>query len=132
MEGLARRATDMATLAPLLDYLRTTAAADVSDGELLRHFVQMGDSAAFATLVQRHGPKVLAVCRRVLGDAHEVEDAFQATFLLLVRKAGGLRDPDLLAPWLHGVAQRTALKARCTLARRRRREQPLDDYPAAE
>src|SRR5438034_4799908 len=101
----------MATLAPLLDYLRQTGAPDAGDCELLERFVQHGDETAFATLVQRHGPMVLAVCRRVLGDAHEVEDAFQATFLLLVRKAAALRQPELLGPWLHGVAQRTSLKA---------------------
>jgi RNA polymerase sigma factor (sigma-70 family) len=122
----------MATLAPLLDYLRQTSAADAGDAELLERFVRHADETAFATLVQRHGPMVLAVCRRVLGDTDDAEDAFQATFLLLVSKAAELRQPELLGPWLHGVAQRTALKAKCARARHRRREQPLDDYPAAD
>src|SRR5947209_609162 len=100
------------------------------DGSLLERFVRDGDEDAFTELVRRHGPMVLAVCRRVLGGWHEAEDAFQTTFLLLVHKAGRLRQPDALGPWLHGVAYRTALKAR-TLARRRRdREQPLDDCSA--
>ena len=70
--------------------------------------------AAFAALVQRHGPMVLDVCRQLLGDLHHAEDAFQAVFLVLARKAGAIRDPDLLGTWLHGVAVRTARKSRAT------------------
>ena len=79
--------------------------------------------AAFAALVQRHGPMVLDVCRQLLGDLHHAEDAFQAVFLVLARKAGAIRDPDLLGTWLHGVAVRTARKSRGHLARLRRYEE---------
>src|SRR6185436_3529834 len=89
------------------------------------------DERAFAALVRRHGPMVLGVCRRVLRDPHAADDAFQATFLLLVRKARSLRRPDLLGPWLYGVAQRTALKNRTLTLRRRLRERPVRDVPAA-
>src|SRR5262249_16532867 len=75
--------------------------------------------AAFSALVARHGPMVLAVCRGVLDDPFAVEDAFQATFLILVKKAGAIRRQDLLGPWLFGVARRVALRARAQAARRR-------------
>jgi RNA polymerase sigma factor (sigma-70 family) len=120
--------------APVLRYLGEcgAAAADgLSDGRLLEQFAHHGDAAAFTALVRRHGPMVLGVCRRVLRDVHAADDAFQATFLLLVRKAGSLRRPEALGPWLYGVAYRTALKARQVAVRRRRREQALPDLPAA-
>src|SRR5688572_16202696 len=99
------------TFTPVLRYVRRLGDADADDAELLARFAR-GDEAAFAELVRRHGPMVLGVCRRLLRDGHAAEDAFQATFLLLVRKARSLRQPDRLGPWLHGVAYRTALKAR--------------------
>src|SRR5829696_6570711 len=98
-------------------------ANDSTDGELLHRFALRDDHAAFAALVRRHGPMVFGVCRRVLRDPNEAEEAFQVTFLVLVRKAGGLRQPDRLANWLYGVANRVARKARVSAARRGRHEQ---------
>jgi RNA polymerase sigma factor (sigma-70 family) len=83
------------------------------------------DEAAFEALVARHGPMVLGVCRRALDDPHAVEDAFQATFLVLVRRAGSLGPRDAIGHWLYGVACRVALRARCETARRRAREVPV-------
>lgn len=88
-----------------------------SDSRLIARFVRGRDEAAFAALVRRHGPLVLGVCYRVLQDSHAAEDAFQATFLILVRRAASLREPRLLASWLHGVAHRTALRLRARLRR---------------
>jgi RNA polymerase sigma factor (sigma-70 family) len=90
-----------------------------SDRELLDCFVKDRDSAAFRNLVGRHGPAVLQVCRGVLQDPHEAEDAFQATFLVLLRKAPSIQVPASLGGWLRGVAYRTAVRARCHAARRR-------------
>lgn len=134
-QGSSRRATDIAAaqLRPLLQYIRKISrpALEPTDSELLERFGRRGDEAAFAALVARHGPMVLGVCRRVLRDAHDAEDAFQATFLLLVRKAGSLRQPDQLSPWLYGVAYRTAIKARACAARRRECERPVAVEPVA-
>jgi RNA polymerase sigma factor (sigma-70 family) len=89
-----------------------------TEGELLERFVTGRDEAAFEALVARHGPMVLGVCRQLLRDPNDVDDAFQATFLVLVRKAGTLRRCDLLGNWLYGVAYRVAARARATSARR--------------
>jgi RNA polymerase sigma factor (sigma-70 family) len=94
--------------------------APQGDRALLAAFLSDGDESAFEEIVARHGSMVLGVCRRVLGDPHDADDAFQATFLLLVRKARQLRDADRLGPWLYGVATRVAAKARAREARRRR------------
>ena len=97
----------------------------LTDGQLLERFATGppdAAEAAFAALVQRHGPMVLRVCRGVLSDPHDAEDAFQATFLILVRKARGLWVRDSLGPWLHRVASRAAGYARSDVARRRRHE----------
>ena len=87
-----------------------------SEGELLDRFVRGRDESAFEALVARHGPMVLSVCRQLLRDPNDVDDAFQATFLVLVRKAGTLRRCDLLGNWLYGVAYRVALS--CSQPRR--------------
>ncbi len=102
------------------------SAAGLSDRQLLERFITRGDpaaEAAFAAMVARHGPMVLGVCRQLLGDHHHAEDAFQAVFLVLARRARSIRDPDLLGAWLYGVALRTARKARGRLARRRQTEE---------
>ncbi len=98
-------------------------ATDLSEGQLLRRFVAEGDESAFSSLVSRHGPMVLGVCRRVLGTRPDADDAFQATFLVLLRRATALRDVDSLGPWLHGVAWRVASRARAGNARRRLEEE---------
>src|SRR5437764_12333029 len=103
----------------------------LGDRQLLDGFRAARDEAAFAALVRRHGPLVLGVCRRVLGDGPDADDAFQATFLVLARKAGSLRQPERLAAWLYGVAGRTARKARGRRALRRAREGPLPEGRAA-
>ncbi len=121
-----------------LDLLRRVARAGdadaQTDGQLLMRFVRHGDQTAFAALVRRHGPMVLGVCRRVLGNAADADDAFQATFLVLVRKAGVLAARPVLGDYLHGMAHRTALKARAAAARRRRKERTVarPALPAAE
>src|SRR5262245_47628817 len=119
---------------PVLRYIRqvrgSPALVEVSDAQLLEQFTRQGDEAAFTALVERHGPMVLGVCRRILRHAHDADDAFQATFLLLARKARSLSRPDLLARWLYGVAYRTALKARGVAVRRRQRQRPLEDVAA--
>src|SRR5262245_19438844 len=99
------------------------------DSELLRAFATRRGAGAFGQLVRRHGPMVLGVCRRVLRDPAAADDAFQATFLVLVRKAGSLRAPDRLAGWLHQVAHRTARKVRALRLNRARREGELFDVP---
>jgi RNA polymerase sigma factor (sigma-70 family) len=102
------------------------------DRELLERFAAQHDEAAFAALLRRHGPMVLAVCRRVLGNANDAEDAFQATFLILIRKANAIGRPERLGNWLYGVAYRTALDARGNRARRQTRERQVVEMPAAE
>jgi RNA polymerase sigma factor (sigma-70 family) len=102
-------------------------AAGLSDGQLLERFISgRGEVAeiAFAAVVARHGPAVLGACRRALADPNDADDAFQATFLILVRKAGSLRVGESLGPWLLGVARRVASRARAEAARRRSREGP--------
>ena len=109
-------------LTGLLRHLPGPAAPPPADREALAAFVARRDEAAFAALVRRHGPMVLRVCRRVLGHAQDAEDACQATFLVLARKAGSVGRAEALASWLHGVAVRTALRARRDAGRRRARE----------
>jgi RNA polymerase sigma factor (sigma-70 family) len=105
-----------------LERLCRAALAGLTDGELLDALVSRRDEAAFEALLRRHGPMVLAVCRRVLRHTHDAEDAFQATFLVLIRKAATIRNGPALGSWLYGVAYRTACKARVMNARRQFKE----------
>ena len=107
-------------------------AAGLTDVQLLDRFASRGDGPAFSALVSRHGPMVLGVCRGVLKDPHDAEDAFQATFLVLVRKAGSLAGVRTLGGWLYRVAYRVALEANARAARRRRREAQGVEMNAAE
>jgi RNA polymerase sigma factor (sigma-70 family) len=102
----------------------------VSDRALLERFTAGGDQSAFAVLVRRHGPMVQRVCRHILRNSHDAEDAFQATFLVLARRAAVLTWQESVAAWLHAVASRLALKARTT--RRRRAHEALAAEPASE
>jgi RNA polymerase sigma factor (sigma-70 family) len=121
---------------PILQHLRWTAlhpeASRLTDGRLLDRFIADGDPAAFEALVRRHGPMVLGVCRRVLRDPHDADDAFQATFLVLARKADSVWPRERVGNWLYGVGHRTALAAKAANARRRTRERPLADVPEPE
>jgi RNA polymerase sigma factor (sigma-70 family) len=103
--------------------------AGLTDGELLESFLSHRGGAAMEVLVQRHAPMVWGVCRRVLANHHDAEDAFQATFLVLVRRAASIASRELLASWLYGVARQTALKARATTARRKGRERQVTAVP---
>jgi RNA polymerase sigma-70 factor (ECF subfamily) len=104
----------------------------LSDGKLLELFAAERAEAAFEALVRRHGPMVWGVCRRVLGDHHDAEDAFQATFLVLARKRHSIAHQELVVNWLYRVAYRTAMKARSTRAKRRMRESPATNGLACE
>ena len=103
--------------------------AHLTDGQLLGGFIERRDETAFATLVRRHGPMVLGVCLRVLRHRADAEDAFQATFLVLVRKAAAVVPREMVANWLYGVAYQTAVKARAVAARRRARERQVIPPP---
>src|SRR4051812_25877996 len=112
-------------LSGLVRHLRAFSVSGpdgVADSELLERFVCCKDEDAFETLMRRHGPMVLGVCRRILGHTHDAEDAFQATFLVLVRKAASIRPRSQVGNWLHGVARRTALVAKRLDTRQRARE----------
>ena len=106
--------------------LNVGSVGGLTDGQLLERFVNRRDAAepAFAVLVERHGPMVWGVCRRILNDPNDAADAFQATFLVLVRKAGSVLVDDSLGRWLYGVSRKVATRARTTAARRSAREGP--------
>ena len=120
------------------DALRTLARDPdpPADGDLVTRFADRRDEAAFAELIRRHGPTVYGVCRRVLGHAHDAEDAFQAVWLVLARRAGDVHPPGSVGNFLYGVAVRTATKARSLAAKRRQRlmsaakPEPVVDPPA--
>jgi RNA polymerase sigma factor (sigma-70 family) len=115
-------------LPPLAEGLRLAAPpAPEADADLLDRYARGRDEAAFHALVARHGPMVWRVCRRVLGNDHAAEDAFQATFRVLARRAGGIRRPAALAGWLYGVALRVARKARGACLARRLRQRPAGE-----
>jgi RNA polymerase sigma factor (sigma-70 family) len=121
-------------LGPLHRLVRSRACDDLTDDQLLERFLARREDEAFAALVRRHGPMVLAVCQRVLRNGHDAEDAFQATFFVLARRAEAVVPGDRLGYWLHGVARRTALKAKTAAARRRRYERgapPLAGSPGS-
>jgi len=117
------------SLGEVLRVLRATALQQeleaLSDGELLERYVRGREPAPFEVLVRRHGPMVLAVARRVLGNEADAEDAFQATFLVLVRKAAAIVPRGMVGNWLYGVAHTTALKARAMERNRRAREKTV-------
>ena len=120
----------------LLLYLRkvcgSQAVRDLADADLLERFRVHRDDIAFSVLVHRHGPMVLGVCQRVLGDAHGAEDAFQATFMVLVRQVASISCKGSLASWLYAVAQRVAIKARNQETIRRRRGRRLEPMRTSE
>src|SRR5438105_100856 len=116
----------------VLQHLRRTLLRDgakLTDGQLLEGFLSRREEPALAALVRRHGPMVWGVCRRVLANHHDAEDAFQATFLVLVRKAASIVPREMVANWLYGVAHQTAIKARATAAKRRTRERQVPHMP---
>jgi RNA polymerase sigma factor (sigma-70 family) len=105
---------------------------DGSDGQLLERFVRRHDEAAFTALVRRHGPLVWGVCRRLLHNTQDAEDSFQATFLVLARRAGAVGKRESVRSFLYGVAYRVAVRARGLALRRQAREEPLQDLAAPE
>lgn len=127
---------DNRRLETVLHHLRKlicpAAVTSLSDGQLLERFVSQRDQAAFELLVRRHGPLVWNLCRRLLGNAADADDAFQATFLVLVRRAGSLDRRGSLAGWLYGVAYRIAVRARANGARGRWRERQAAAEQASE
>src|SRR5262245_25045214 len=125
MEHQAFRGTSgmsRGTSSSLVSYIRRIAFTGHQEGsddrELVRRFVADRDEAAFEALLRRHGPMVLGVCQRLLANPSDVEDAFQVTFLVFLRRVSSLSRRELVANWLYGVAYRTALKARNREARR--------------
>jgi RNA polymerase sigma factor (sigma-70 family) len=128
--------TATSPMSRVLQQLRGAAlrqsGAGLTDAQLLGCFLERRDEAAFAALVYRHGPMVWGVCRRILRDAHEAEDAFQATFLVLVHKAASVVPRHMVGNWLYGVARQTAVRARAAAAKRRLREKQAMRSPVPE
>jgi DNA-directed RNA polymerase specialized sigma24 family protein len=129
-----------AQLDSVLRYIRKVVShglpSERTDTQLLAQFAAERDEAAFAALLERHGALVWGVCSRVLNHTQDAEDAFQATFLLLARKATSIRKPQSLGSWLYGVAYRSAIRAKADAAERRVRERRVGDMrqpdPSAE
>jgi polysaccharide export outer membrane protein len=122
---------------PLLDQIRRMAALEqlrqMPDRELLGRFVGEHDETAFRVLMDRHGSMVLRVCKRILGNDHDAEDAFQATFVVLTSEAGARRYPESVPAWLHGVAVRIAGNARrAAQCRRLHEHQALEKKASAD
>ncbi|HEY7425112.1 MAG TPA: sigma-70 family RNA polymerase sigma factor [Gemmataceae bacterium] len=121
---------------PIIQHLRRVVLRDdkvgMTDGQLLERFITHRDAAAFEALVRRHGPMVLGVCHRLLGNLHDAEDGFQATFLVLARKAASVSPRERVGNWLYGVAYTTAVRARAANAKRRLRERQVIDMPEPE
>src|SRR5437870_5751646 len=128
LEGIARRLRRVA----LGGGGAGLGGANLGDAELLERFISRCDPAVFAALVRRHGPMVLGVCRRILRHEADAEDAFQATFLVLVKKAASIRPRGLVGNWLYGVARNTALKAKAMIQQRRAKEQAAGRRPKVE
>lgn len=124
-------ATNVSKVLRHLHHLLAPPGGERTDGELLAQFVATRDEAAFAALVRRHGPMVLSVCRRMLHHTQDAEDCFQATFLVLARKATTVKR-DSVGSWLYAVAYRTSLESRAVNARRRARERQVQDMPHPE
>jgi RNA polymerase sigma factor (sigma-70 family) len=124
--------TNNAVLQHLRRAILLDGGAGLTDGQLLGCFLDQRDEAAFAALVRRHGPMVLSVCRRIAGNVHDADDAFQATFLVFVRKAASVHPRELVANWLYGVAYNTARKARALAVRRQAREKQVTAMPEPE
>jgi cytochrome c peroxidase len=120
------------TVVQLIRRFQDERGRPLSDPVLLEQFCERGDEAAFATLLYRHGPMVLGVCRSVLHNEADAEDAFQATFLILARKAASIRKTASVGSWLHGVAHRTALKARARSATREKNEARAPARPVSQ
>jgi RNA polymerase sigma factor (sigma-70 family) len=122
-----------ATLGRVIQHLRKAVVGHdgtgPTDGQLLECYLAGRDEGAFEGLLRRHGPMVLSVCRRILGNAADAEDAFQATFLVLVRKASSISPREMIGNWLYGVAYRTSMKAKVMNAKRRTKERRAKDLP---
>src|SRR5262249_15514142 len=111
---------------------RSPGVSQPTDAQLLERFTTQRDQSAFATLVRRHGPMVLNVCRSVLHHEQDAEDAFQATFLVLFRKADSIRQPEAVAGWLYEVAHHVAIRAQADAARRRAQERRVCPMASAD
>jgi hypothetical protein len=116
-------------MSTVLHTLAQHVSTELTDGQLLGRYVTSHDAATFEILVRRHGPMVLGVCRRLLPSLHDAEDAFQATFLVLVRKASTITPREAVGSWLYGVAYRAAQKVRVAAARRRSKEAQVAQLP---